>query len=107
MEGSAVREELEELSLRDRKLYWEALLKKAQTEHRELENGIKRGDYVKKSEAADELASFFTAFKQAALLLPRSIGILAWGVMVLMERGECNAPSSRAVDCGAHQGRAV
>ena len=65
------------MSLKDRKLYWEALLKKAQTENRELENGIKRGDYIEKQVVADELAAFFVALKQALLLLPRKIGILA------------------------------
>ena len=47
MDGSGTREDLEKMSLKDRKLYWEALLKKAQTENRELENGIKRGDISK------------------------------------------------------------
>ena len=40
MDGSGTGEDLEKMSLKDRKLYWEALLKKAQTENRELENGI-------------------------------------------------------------------
>ena len=31
---------------------------KAQTENRELENGIKRGDYIEKQVVADELAAF-------------------------------------------------
>lgn len=77
MDGSGTGEDLEKMSLKDRKLYWEALLKKAQTENRELENGIKRGDYIEKQVVADELAAFFVALKQALLLLPRKIGILA------------------------------
>ena len=43
----------------------------------ELENGIKRGDYIEKKVVADELTAFFVALKQAMLLLPRKIGILA------------------------------
>ena len=77
MDGSGTGEDLEKMSLKDRKLYWEALLKKAQTENRELENGIKRGDYIEKQVVADELTAFFVALKQALLLLPRKIGILA------------------------------
>lgn len=70
-------QDLSHLSLREQKIYWETALKKEQTESRELENGIKRGDYIEKQVVADELAAFFTAFKQAALGLPRKIGILA------------------------------
>ena len=69
--------DLEKMSLKERKLYWEGNLKKAQTENREFENGVKRGDYIEKQAVADELAAFFVAFKQAVLLLPRKIGILA------------------------------
>ena len=65
------------MSLKDQKTYWESQLKKAQTENRELENGIKRGDYIEKKVVADELTAFFVALKQAMLLLPRKIGILA------------------------------
>lgn len=68
--------DLENLSLKDKKTYWEASLKKAQTENREMENEIKRGDYIEKEVAACELAAFFTAFKQAVLFLPRKIGII-------------------------------
>lgn len=77
IDGSGNKEDLDNMSLKDRKLYWEALLKKAQTENRELENGIKRGDYIEKQVVADELTTFFVALKQALLLLPRKIGILA------------------------------
>lgn len=77
IDGSGNKEDLDNMSLKDRKLYWEALLKKAQTENRELENGIKRGDYIEKQVVADELTAFFVALKQALLLLPRKIGILA------------------------------
>lgn len=76
IDGSGNKEDLDNMSLKDRKLYWEALLKKAQTENRELENGIKRGDYIEKQVVADELTAFFVALKQALLLLPRKIGIL-------------------------------
>ena len=77
MDGSGTGEDLEKMSLKDRKLYWEALLKKAQTENRELENGIKRGDYIEKQVVADELAAFFVALNKALLLLPRKTGTLA------------------------------
>ena len=68
--------DLEGMTLRDKKTYWETALKKAQTENRELENCVKRGDYIEKEVAASELAAFFAAFKQAVLLLPRKIGII-------------------------------
>ena len=77
IQGSRESADLEKLSLKERKLYWEGNLKKAQTENREFENGVKRGDYIEKQAVADELAAFFVAFKQAVLLLPRKIGILA------------------------------
>lgn len=77
MQGSRESADLEKMSLKERKLYWEGNLKKAQTENREFENGVKRGDYIEKQAVADELAAFFVAFKQAVLLLPRKIGILA------------------------------
>ena len=77
MQGNRPGEDLEKMSLKDRKLYWEGNLKKAQTENREFENGVKRRDYIEKQVVADELTTFFVAFKQAVLLLPRKIGILA------------------------------
>lgn len=77
IQGSRESADLEKMSLKERKLYWEGNLKKAQTENREFENGVKRGDYIEKQAVADELAAFFVAFKQAVLLLPRKIGILA------------------------------
>ncbi len=49
---------MENMSLKDQKTYWESQLKKAQTENRELENGIKRGDYIEKKVVADELTAF-------------------------------------------------
>ena len=77
IQGSRESADLEKMSLKERKLYWEGNLKKAQTENREFENGVKRGDYIEKQAVADELAALFVAFKQAVLLLPRKIGILA------------------------------
>lgn len=77
LDGIGVDEDLENMSLKDQKTYWESKLKKAQTENRELENGIKRGDYIEKKVVAEELTAFFVALKQAMMLLPRKIGILA------------------------------
>ena len=77
LDGTGADENLENMSLRDQKTYWESKLKKAQTENRELENGIKRGDYIEKKVVAEELTAFFVALKQAMMLLPRKIGILA------------------------------
>lgn len=77
IDGTGADADLENMSLKDQKTYWESQLKKAQTENRELENGIKRGDYIEKKVVADELTAFFVTLKQAMLLLPRKIGILA------------------------------
>lgn len=77
IDGTGVDADLENMSLKDQKTYWESQLKKAQTENRELENGIKRGDYIEKKVVAEELTAFFVALKQAMMLLPRKIGILA------------------------------
>lgn len=77
IDGTRADADLEKMSLKDQKTYWESQLKKAQTENRELENRIKRGDYIEKKVVADELTAFFVTLKQAMLLLPRKIGILA------------------------------
>jgi hypothetical protein len=52
-------------SLAEQKAYYEAELKKAQVEEREIKNAISRGDYIPKSEIVEELKRFLVVLKKS------------------------------------------
>jgi hypothetical protein len=52
-------------SLAEQKAYYEAELKKAQVEEREIKNAISRGDYIPKAVIVEELKRFFVVFKKS------------------------------------------
>lgn len=67
-----VRKELD-MTDKDRKMLYEADLKKAQAEAAEFKNAILRGDYLEKMQVVADLSRFFSVFKQAAIGIPRKV----------------------------------
>lgn len=67
-----VRKEFD-MTDKDRKMLYEADLKKAQAEAAEFKNAITRGDYLEKVQVITDLSRFFSVFKQAAIGIPRKV----------------------------------
>lgn len=88
-------QDLSHLSLREQKIYWETALKKEQTHAKAFRNGVEQKEYLEVQEVSQLLTAFFAAFKQAALGLPRKIGILA---AQYTERDEAKAIEREAME---------
>lgn len=71
-EVGAIRKEAD-MTDKERKMLYEADLKKAQAEAAEFKNAILRGDYLEKSHVIQDLSRFFNVFKQAAIGIPRKV----------------------------------
>lgn len=69
------KEDPDTLPPAQRKLYWDAECKKAQTEAQQFKNAVLRGDYLDKEETKQELYRFFTMLKQTILAQPRRTAI--------------------------------
>lgn len=67
-----VKKEMD-MSDKERKLLYEADLKKAQAEAAEFKNAVTRGDYLEKVQIIQDLSRFFSVFKQAAIGIPRKV----------------------------------
>lgn len=66
-----------EMSLTQRKIYWETECRKAQTENQLFKNAVLRGDYLTKEEVQQGVSNFLAVFKRAVLSLPRKASIIA------------------------------
>ncbi len=71
--GIQTENDVEKLSLREQKLYYEAKYKQAQSESAAFKNAIERGEYVLKDEITAELKRFFVVLKRSMLGYSRRI----------------------------------
>lgn len=65
----------DEMTDKDRKTFYEANLKAAQSEAAEIKNAIVRGEYLEKTSVEAELRRFLLVFKRAALSIPRLMAV--------------------------------
>jgi len=71
--GIKTEKDIEKLSLKEQKLYFEAKYKQAQSEAAEFKNAIQRGEYIPKDEIIAELQRFFIVLKRSMLGYSRRI----------------------------------
>lgn len=72
-DGIKTQDDIEKLSLKEQKLYFEAKYKQAQSEAAEFKNAIQKGEYILKDDIIAELQRFFVVLKRSMLGYSRRI----------------------------------
>lgn len=72
-EGIKTQDDVEKLSLKEQKLYYETKYKQAQSEAAEFKNAIQKGEYIPKDDIIAELQRFFVVLKRSMLNYSRRI----------------------------------
>lgn len=72
-DGIKTQDDIEKLSLKEQKLYFEAKYKQAQSEAAEFKNAIAKGEYIRKEDIIAELQRFFIVLKRSMLGYSRRI----------------------------------
>jgi len=72
-DGIKTQDDVEKLSLKEQKLYFEAKYKQAQSEAAEFKNAIAKGEYIRKEDITAELQRFFLVLKRSMMGYSRRV----------------------------------
>lgn len=75
--AGSVGSDLDDMPLKEQKMYWETRCKEEQAENQKFKNAILRGDYLEKTQVEKDLSDYHIVLKQSVLSLPRKSAIIA------------------------------